>query len=52
MTPENQLKMLEREATRLGAKKAINVATVTNDEVVFLILFLREKIHTTAVLVK
>ena len=43
---------LEDEAKRVGAKKAINVATISNDEAVFLIAFLREKYHTTAVLVK
>ena len=51
-TVETQNKMLEDEAKRVGAKKAINVATISNDEAVFLIAFLREKYQTTAVLVK
>ena len=49
-TVENQIKMLENEAKRVGASRAVNVSTTTTDECV--ILFLREKCHTAAVLVK
>ncbi len=52
VTVENQMRMLEDEARRVGARQAINVATISSDESVFLLLFLREKIHTSAVLVK
>ena len=51
-TVENQIRMLEAEAKRVGASRAINVTTVTTDEAAFLFLFLREKIHTSAVLVR
>lgn len=51
-TLENQLKMLQAEADRVGARRALNVTTLTTDEDFFLFLFLREKIHTSAVLVK
>ena len=51
-TVENQIRMLEAEAKRVGASRAINVTTVTTDEAAFLFLFLREKFHTSAVLVK
>ena len=51
-TVESQIRMLEAEATRVGATRAINVSTVSTDEAAFLFLFLREKYHTTAVLVK
>ena len=52
VTVENQVRMLEAEARRVGASRAINVATVSTDEEALLILFLREKFHTTAVLVR
>ena len=51
-TVENQIRMLEAEANRVGAKRAVNVTTTSTDEEAFLILFLREKYHTSAVLVK
>ena len=51
-TVENQIRMLEAEAKRVGASRAINVTTVSTDEAAFLTLFLREKYHTSAVLVK
>ena len=51
-TVENQIRMLEDEAKRIGAKRAVNVSTVSTDEAALLILFLREKLHTSAVLVK
>ena len=51
-TVENQIRMLEAEAKRVGARRAINVTTVSTDEAAFLVLFLREKYHTSAVLVR
>lgn len=51
-TVANQMKMLEAEAARVGAARAVNVVTQTTDEPWYLIVFLREKIHTSAVLVK
>ena len=51
-TLENQMRMLEAEARRVGAERAINVTTVSTDETAFLFLFLREKLHTSAVLVR
>ena len=51
-TVENQIRMLEAEAKRVGASRAINVTTVSTDEAAFLLLFLREKFHTSAVLVR
>ena len=51
-TVENQIRMLEAEAKRVGAGRAINVTTVSTDEAAFLFLFLREKFHTSAVLVR
>ena len=51
-TVENQIRMLETEAKRVGASRAINVTTVSTDEAAFLILFLRERFHTSAVLVR
>ena len=52
VTLENQIKMLEREVNRCGAKKAINVMSTTTDESAVFFLLMREKYHTTAVLVK
>ena len=51
-TVENQIRMLEDEAKRVGASRAVNVSTTSTDEAALLILFLREKYHTSAVLVK
>ena len=51
-TVENQVRMLENEASRVGARRAINVMTTSTDEQALLLLFLREKLHTSAVLVK
>ena len=51
-TVENQIRMLEDEARRVGARCAVNVSTTSTDETAALILFLREKYHTSAVLVK
>jgi len=52
VTLENQMRMIEAEAKRVGATRATEVVTYENDEDVYLILFLRNKIHTSAVLVK
>lgn len=52
VTLENQMKMLEREVERCGARKAINVMSITTDESAVFFLLMREKYHTTAVLVK
>ena len=51
-TVESQIRMLEDEANKVGASRAVNVSTTSTDEAVLLILFLREKYHTTAVLVR
>ena len=50
-TIENQLKMLENAAKASGASGVSEVVTLTTDEDVFLLLY-REKIHTSAVLLK
>lgn len=52
LTLNGQRRMLEAEVARVGATKALNVTTLSTDETCFLILFLREKLHTSAVLVK
>ena len=49
---ENQIKMIEAEAERCGASRATHVVTYEGDEDVFLVLLLRRKIHTSAVLVR
>ena len=51
VTLQNQLKMLEAEARRVGAKKADNVITSYASERIFMFLLLREKIITSALLV-
>ena len=51
-TVANQLMMLENEASRVGATRAMNVATLKTDEALFFFLLQREKIHTSAVLVR
>ena len=51
-TVENQVRMLEAEVKRAGAKRAVNVMTTSTDEAALLILLLREKYHTSAVLVR
>lgn len=48
----NQLKMIEAEAEKCGASRATHVVTYEDDEDVFLILLLRRKMHTSAVLVR
>ena len=52
VTLENQLSMLEAEAASAGANKVIDVTTGYSDERVFFILLLREKMHTSATLMK
>ena len=52
VTLQNQMNMLEAEARRVGADKALDVTTSYSDENVFLLLLVREKILTSAVLVK
>lgn len=51
-TVESQLKMLEDEAARIGATRAVDVTTLRTDESLFFFLLQREKIHTSAVLVR
>lgn len=49
---DNQLRMIEAEAEKCGATRATHVVTYEDDEDVFLILLLRRKMHTSAVLVR
>ena len=51
-TLENQMKMLEAEAARVGATRAVNVQTLQTDESFLVFILKREKIHTSAVLVR
>lgn len=51
-TVENQMRMLEAEASRIGATRAVDVTTLRTDESLFFFLLQREKIHTSAVLVR
>ena len=51
-TVENQLKMLADESARIGATRAVDVMTLRTDESLFFFLLQREKIHTSAVLVR
>ena len=48
----NQVRMIEAEAGRCGASRAVHLVTYEGDEDVFLLLFLRRKMHTSAVLVR
>ena len=48
----NQVQMLEAEAARVGATRAVEVATLKTDESLLFFLLLREKMHTSAILVK
>lgn len=52
VTLQNQVNMLTAEAERVGAREAVDVRTYENEEDVFLFLFLRRKLHTSATLVK
>ena len=49
---ENQMKMIEAEAKRCGASCAKHVVTYEDDEDLLLVLFLRRKIHTSAILIR
>ena len=51
-TLDSQMKMLEAEASRVGATRAVGVQTLLTDESFFVFLLKREKIHTSAVLVR
>ena len=44
--------MLEDEAARIGATRAVDVTTLRTDESLFFFLLQREKIHTSAILVR
>ena len=52
VTLQNQLDMLDAEAKRVGATKAVNVETAYTDERVLFFLLLSEKMLTSATLVK
>ena len=52
VTLRNQMRMLEAEAKRVGATRAVNVFTDANSESAFFLLLKRAKMHTSAVLVK
>ena len=52
VTLDNQLRMLEAEASRVGATRADNVISDSGKESVFFFLLKREKLHTSAVLAK
>lgn len=51
-TVANQMRMLEAEASRIGATRAVDMKTLRTDESLLLFLLQREKIHTSAVLVR
>lgn len=48
----NQFRMLEAEAARVGATRAVEVTTLKTDESLLFFLLQREKMHTSAILVK
>lgn len=52
LTLQNQLKMLEDEAKRVGATRAIDVTSVSYEETIFFFVFEHRRGHTSAVLVK
>jgi len=52
VTLDNQLRMLAAEAKRVGAKRAVDVTSDSSKESVLFFLLKREKLHTSAVLVK
>ena len=52
LTLQNQMKMLEDEAKRVGATRAIDVTSVSYDEAIFFFVFEHRRGHTSAVLVK
>ena len=47
-TVEHQMGMVEKESERLGATRVSDIRTLTTDEDLFLFVFLRENIHTSA----
>lgn len=47
-TVEHQMAMVEKESERLGATRVSDLRTLTTDEDLFLFVFLRENIHTSA----
>lgn len=51
-TLQSQMDMVAAEAARCGAKQAMDVYTFETEEDVFLLAFLRRKMHTSAVLVR
>jgi hypothetical protein len=51
-TLQNQLDMLQAEVRRVGATKVEDVVTMYSEERVFFFLLLREKIRTSATLVR
>ena len=52
VTLDNQLRMIDAEAKRVGAKRAVDVVSDSSKESVLFFLLKREKMHTSAVLVK
>jgi len=52
VTLDNQLRMIDAEAKRVGAKRAVDVISDSSKESVLFFLLKREKLHTSAVLVK
>ena len=52
VTLDNQLRMIEAEAKRSGAKRAVEVTSDSSKESVLFFLLKRERLHTSAVLVK
>ena len=52
VTLDNQLRMINDEASRVGAKRAVDVISDSSKESVLFFLLKREKMHTSAVLVK
>ena len=52
LTLQNQMKMLEAEARRVGATRAFDVSTATDEESIFFFVLKHWRVHTSAVLVK
>ena len=52
VTLQNNLKMLENEMERVGAKRVANLTSRKTDESMFIILLSRRAYHTSAVLLK
>ena len=52
LTLPNQMKMLEDEACRVGATRAFDVSTATDEESIFFFVLKHWRVHTSAVLVK